>query len=191
MNSLHTQSNFSLTNTTWPPSCIFHCLSAGHTHKCFGFVNFNVFMHFFYKLTTHWLSVLINVKWSANITVLIKRLVHFFPIINFYFFYTYTYITRTLIQRLSLTDNWLLYSIAYQVSHWRGRGCSHCVRTSIRCWPLALFTLCTLFRQHCIYDFACCDVYLHVVCLSVCLSHSCTLLKPLYAMRCHLAGTLM
>ena len=44
-----------------------------------------------------------------------------------------------------------------------------------------------------ISDSAYCDRCIRAwsVCLSVCrLSHSCTLLKPLYGIRCHLAGTL-
>ena len=49
--------------------------------------------------------------------------------------------------------------------------------------------LCDNFRRHRISDSAYCDRW--SVRLSVCLLHSCTLLKPLYGIRCHLAGTLM
>ena len=49
-----------------------------------------------------------------------------------------------------------------------------------------------VFRWHCNSDSTYCSrCYLSMVCPSVCLTHSCSLLRPLYGMRCHLAGTLL
>jgi len=60
-------------------------------------------------------------------------------------------------------------------------------------WTCTTLNNYTIIRRHRISDSAYCDrcICAWSVCLSVCLSHSCTPLKPLDEMRCHLAGTLV